>query len=133
VNAPVSGAAVFVNGRLLCMGNERERLLARLGEDTVAVQGGAVVAARVGKAAAADFADSLRAQISDAVVAGVCELLRSRAGRDTARSAVRSRAVEGTVDDRRTATRDRGPGPARAAVPEARPSVSQLTTQRGVS
>lgn len=98
VNAPVSGAAVFVNGRLLCMGNERERLLARLGEDTVAVQGDAVVAARVGKAAAADFADSLRAQISDAVVAGVCELLRSRAGGDTVRSAVRSRAIEGTEE-----------------------------------
>ena len=90
VNAPVSGPATFLNGRLLCMGDERERLFARLGEDTVAVQGGVVVAARVGKAAAAEFADALRAQVSDDAVARACESLRSRAGGETAPPAVRT-------------------------------------------
>jgi UDP-N-acetylglucosamine diphosphorylase/glucosamine-1-phosphate N-acetyltransferase len=94
VNAAVSGAATFVNGRLLCMGDERERLLARLDENTVAVQGGVVVAARVGKEAAAEFANALHAQVSEDAVGRACELLKSRAGGDAARSAARTSGGE---------------------------------------
>jgi UDP-N-acetylglucosamine diphosphorylase/glucosamine-1-phosphate N-acetyltransferase len=96
VNGPVSGAASFVNGRLLCMGDERKRWLGGMGDDSVAVQGGVVVAARVGKAAAAEFADALRVQVSDAAVANACELLRSRAGGGAGSPATRSRAADGT-------------------------------------
>lgn len=85
VNVPVAGDVTFVNGRLLCLGDEREGLMRRLGDDAIAVQGGTLVAARVGKAAAAELAEYLRAQVSEAAVAGACELLRSRSQAGTPR------------------------------------------------
>ncbi len=83
VNEPVAGATLFLNGRLLCTGEQRKRLLERLEEDTVAVKGGFVVAARLGKAASADFSDYLRRRVADETLDGVCDALLE-AGRASA-------------------------------------------------
>lgn len=80
VNEPTQADTLFVNARWLCFDSEREGFVARLDADTVAIQDGAVVAARVGRAKAADFANALRAQVSDHAVDAACARLKSLAG-----------------------------------------------------
>ncbi|HXV12896.1 MAG TPA: putative sugar nucleotidyl transferase, partial [Candidatus Krumholzibacteria bacterium] len=75
VNDAVAGDTLLVNGRWLCMAGERDAFLSRLPDDSVALQGGCLVAARVSRDAAADLARALRAQITDAAVDAVCSQL----------------------------------------------------------
>ncbi|HEX5133306.1 MAG TPA: putative sugar nucleotidyl transferase [Candidatus Krumholzibacteria bacterium] len=79
VNQPASGATLFLNGRLLCFGDERARLLEQLTDDTIAVKGGYVVGARLGKASAADFSDYLRRRVGEDYLQEVATALQ-RAG-----------------------------------------------------
>lgn len=79
VNTPVDDEALFVNARWLCLAGERDALLARLSQNSIAMQGGSVVAARVEKAAASALAAYLRAHLSDAAVESACALLKARA------------------------------------------------------
>lgn len=76
VNDSVRGATLFLNGRLLCFGEERARLLASLKEDTVAVKGGYVVGARLSAAAAGAFADYLHSRLTAGEVDRVADALR---------------------------------------------------------
>ena len=87
VNEPVAGATLFINGRLLCTGEERTRLLERVQEDTVAVKGGFVVAARLNKAVSADFADYLRRRVADESLEDVCAALREAGSASTGETA----------------------------------------------
>ncbi len=77
VNESAAGATLFLNGRLLCFGDELDRLLTQVGEDTIAVKGGYVAAARLNKALASDFSDYLRRRVSDDAMSQVCDALRA--------------------------------------------------------
>lgn len=107
VNETVAGATLFINGRLLCFGEELERLLARLEDDSIAVKGGYVAAARLNKALAAEFSDYLLRRVSDDAMTHVCEALREAgkgpapaAGREGRRKTSRSSsATQGTYED----------------------------------
>jgi UDP-N-acetylglucosamine diphosphorylase/glucosamine-1-phosphate N-acetyltransferase len=108
VNEPAAGTTLFLNGRLLCTGDEWPRLLDRLEEDTVAVKGGFLVAARLGKAASADFADYLRRRVTDETLDDVCKALveagerAAEAGQASPRRRKPVRATEpakGTYED----------------------------------
>lgn len=79
VNAAVNAETLFINARWLCLAGERDALLARLPENSIAIQGGSVVAARASKAVAAELAAYFRGQVSDAAVASACALLETRA------------------------------------------------------
>ncbi len=79
VNAPLAAPTLFINARWLCPAGEREALLSRLTDDTAALQGGSLVAARVGRDAADDLARVLRAQVCEAAVDAACARLKSRA------------------------------------------------------
>jgi UDP-N-acetylglucosamine diphosphorylase/glucosamine-1-phosphate N-acetyltransferase len=98
VNEPVAGTTLFLNGRLLCTGEERKRLLDRLEDDSVAVKGGFVVAARLGKAASAEFAEYLRKRVLDETLDDVCAALLEagqRASRAEPAPAPRRKASRG--------------------------------------
>ena len=76
VNEVPEGACVFVNGRLLCFGDELSRLLEKIPENGIAVKGGYVVAARLQAGAAEDFAAYIRRRISKETIDQVFEELR---------------------------------------------------------
>ena len=80
VNDARPGATLFVNGRWLHLGAERERILAQLEEGVVAVKGGYVVAARLPATAAAEFAGYLIRRVSPVAVEEMCDALRAAAG-----------------------------------------------------
>jgi UDP-N-acetylglucosamine diphosphorylase/glucosamine-1-phosphate N-acetyltransferase len=101
VNVTDDGETLFVNARWLCFSGERDALLAQVGENTVALQGGSVVAARVAKAAAAEFAAFLRAQLSDAALVAACELLKLQATAEVARNDAPSTDLARIVDTHR--------------------------------
>ncbi len=100
VNETASAETLFVNGRLLCFGEERDSLLKQVGEDTIAVKGGYVVAARLSKTVAGEFSDYLRRRVSDESVAQVCDALlaagRTEASAAGAPPARRRRATRGS-------------------------------------
>ncbi|MDH3198845.1 MAG: putative sugar nucleotidyl transferase, partial [Candidatus Krumholzibacteria bacterium] len=77
VNEVAGQPTLFVNGRLLCFGEELTQLLDELPENGIAVKGGYVVAARLGDAAAADFAGYIAKRISEEAIAALCEELRA--------------------------------------------------------
>jgi UDP-N-acetylglucosamine diphosphorylase/glucosamine-1-phosphate N-acetyltransferase len=81
VNDAVAEDTLFVNARWLCLANEYHALQARLPDDGVALQGGCLVAARLGRDAAADFARALHAQVSDAAVDAACARLEQARAR----------------------------------------------------
>ncbi len=106
VNEPVTGATLFLNGRLLCTGDERARLLDRLEEDTVAVKGGFVVAARLNKAASAEFSAYLLRRVADETLDDVCDAFleagKTEPGAATGRRRKASRSAtpaKGTYED----------------------------------
>jgi UDP-N-acetylglucosamine diphosphorylase/glucosamine-1-phosphate N-acetyltransferase len=80
VNEAPNSATVFLNGRWLALGDERERVLAQVGENTIAVKGGYVVAARLPAAAARDFSTYLIGRVSAAAIEQMCMALREAAG-----------------------------------------------------
>ena len=77
VNEPASKATLFLNGRWLALGAERERILEAVTEGTVAVKGGYVVAARLPAAAAKELSAYLIRRVSAAAVDEVCAALRA--------------------------------------------------------
>ena len=79
VNAPFDADTLFVNARWLCFAKESDALLSALGANTVALQAGSIVAARIDKSGSADFANHLRSHLTDAAVFEACERLGSRA------------------------------------------------------
>ncbi len=83
VNTPLDAETLFVNARWLCLAGERDAFLARLPENSIAIEGGSIVAAHVGKAAASELAAYLRAQVSDIAVVAACALLKARVGAAT--------------------------------------------------
>jgi UDP-N-acetylglucosamine diphosphorylase/glucosamine-1-phosphate N-acetyltransferase len=80
VNEPVTSATLFLNGRWLGFAADRDRVLDELGEGTIAVKGGYVVAARLGKAAAADLFAYLVRRLGEEAVEQMCAALRARSG-----------------------------------------------------
>lgn len=102
VNEAVAADTLFVNARWLCMTTERDALVSRLKDDTVALQGGRVVAARVRGDAAADLARALRTQLSDAAMDAVCaQLEKARALPDVSDADVLAPELERVIDGRR--------------------------------
>lgn len=93
VNAPCDTDTLFVNARWLCFGKEADALLSKLGANTVALQAGSIVAARVDRSAAAAFATYLRSHLSDVAVNAACERLKSNASAASESSAVEARDV----------------------------------------
>lgn len=86
VNEAPVGDTLFLNGRLLCMGDELKGLTDRLSENSIAVKGGYVAAARLSGTAAEDFANYIQMRISEDGIARLCEALQSLAattGTDT--------------------------------------------------
>ena len=108
VNVEPSQETLFINGRLLCIGNELKEILERLGENSVATKGGYVVAARLPREAAAAFAGYIHKRIGPESLDQLCEALRalseaSRPGpaqeRSSARTMRRQDADPGTYED----------------------------------
>jgi len=81
VNAEPARETLFVNGRLLCLGDELKDILARLGDNAIAVKGGYVVAARLPKEAATSFAAYIHKRIGEESMGRLCDELRALAGR----------------------------------------------------
>jgi len=105
VNELAGGDCVFLNGRLLCYGDELAELLSRIPDGGIAVKGGYVVAARLSADAAKDFAAYIRGRISDETIEKLCEELRGHVttgGKPiskTRRASRASDAEEGTYED----------------------------------
>jgi UDP-N-acetylglucosamine diphosphorylase/glucosamine-1-phosphate N-acetyltransferase len=107
VNDVPSGSAVFVNGRLLCYGDELRELLDRLPDGAIAVKGGYVVAARLSGKAAEEFAAYVRRRISDETIGQLCDELsgyvtrtaKAGSGKQRKRTILSQEAGEGTYED----------------------------------
>jgi UDP-N-acetylglucosamine diphosphorylase/glucosamine-1-phosphate N-acetyltransferase len=67
---------LFLNGRWLALGDERERVLAAVGENTIAVKGGYLVAARLSPPAARDLSTYLIGRLSAAAIDQMCAALK---------------------------------------------------------
>jgi UDP-N-acetylglucosamine diphosphorylase/glucosamine-1-phosphate N-acetyltransferase len=76
VNEEPTTETLFVNGRLLCLGQELPGILEQLPDDGIAIKGGYVIAARLGADAAKDFSDYIRGRISEEVITQLCDALR---------------------------------------------------------
>jgi len=76
VNETSATATLFLNGRWLALGDERERVLAAVGENTIAVKGGYIVAARLSSAASRDLSTYLIGRLSASAIDQMCAALR---------------------------------------------------------
>ncbi len=107
VNEVPAGAVLFVNGRLLCYEKELEELLDKLPDNSIAVKGGYVVAARLSGKAAQDFAGYIRRRIGDETTAQLCEELKgyvspaakTAGGKQKRKAALSQDAAEGSYED----------------------------------
>jgi len=107
VNEVPGGSAVFVNGRLLCYRNELEELLDKLPENSIAVKGGYVVAARLSGKPAQDFAGYIRRRIGEETIDQLCEELKGyvspaakiAGGRQKRKTGLSQEAAEGSYED----------------------------------
>jgi len=107
VNEVPGGSALFVNGRLLCYGKELEEFLDKLPENSIAVKGGYVVAARLSGKAAQDFAAYVRRRIGEETIDQLCEELKgyvspeakSAASRQKRKAGPSQEAAEGSYED----------------------------------
>ncbi|MDH3217087.1 MAG: putative sugar nucleotidyl transferase [Candidatus Krumholzibacteria bacterium] len=106
VNEPVEGDTVFLNGRLLCYGDELSEVLNKIPENGIAVKGGYVVAAKLVGEGAKDFAAYIRGRISETTIEQLCAELKGYVNKDKKASATKSRknvlpqdASEGTYED----------------------------------
>jgi UDP-N-acetylglucosamine diphosphorylase/glucosamine-1-phosphate N-acetyltransferase len=79
VNEIPTGETLFVNARLLCLGEELKGILDRVPDNGIAVKGGYVVAARLKDEAAADFARYIQKRISDEGIDQLCAALKELA------------------------------------------------------
>jgi UDP-N-acetylglucosamine diphosphorylase/glucosamine-1-phosphate N-acetyltransferase len=106
VNELPGGDTVFLNGRLLCYGDELAELLERIPAGGIAVKGGYVVAAKLTGEAVKDFANYIRGRISEETIEKLCEELRGHltgskksAPSKTKRKTVTAEAAEGSYED----------------------------------
>jgi UDP-N-acetylglucosamine diphosphorylase/glucosamine-1-phosphate N-acetyltransferase len=76
VNEPAAASTLFLNGRWLALGDERDRTLNALGESSIAVKGGYIVAANLPAAAARDLSQYLIRRVSEPAIEQMCEALR---------------------------------------------------------
>jgi hypothetical protein len=83
VNVSDESETLFVNARWLTLSGERDALLAQVGENTVALQGGSVVAARVAEGGRRGVRGLYSCAVIRRGTGGPCVLLKSQA---TARS-----------------------------------------------
>lgn len=72
---------LFINGRLLCYGEELQALLAELPASGIGIKGGYVVAARLPGDAAVDFARYIQKRISDEAIDRLCAELKDPPGK----------------------------------------------------
>jgi hypothetical protein len=77
VNEVAGSPTLFVNGRWLALGGERDRILGALGESTIAVKGGYVVAANLPAAAAKELSQYLIRRVSAPAIEQMCDALRA--------------------------------------------------------
>ncbi len=102
VNEPLDGKALFLNGRLLAMGDELRELLDALPDNALGVKGGYVVMARLDAEPAAELATYLARRIGDAVIDAQCDELASLAGTTRRPRVVRhdvTSAAQGDYED----------------------------------
>jgi UDP-N-acetylglucosamine diphosphorylase/glucosamine-1-phosphate N-acetyltransferase len=106
VNDLPGGDGLFLNGRLLCYGEELSELLEKIPNDGIAVKGGYVVAAKLTGEPAAEFAAYIRNRISENTMEKLCEELRGYVAAKTTkpverakRNIVTQEATEGTYED----------------------------------
>lgn len=107
VNEVPAGSVLFLNGRLLCYGDELKELVDGLPENAVAVKGGYVVAARLSGKAAQEFASYVGRRIGQETIDQLCEELKryvSASGkaarsRPSKRTVLLPEAPEGTYED----------------------------------
>ncbi len=103
VNEAAAAATVFLNGRWLALGEERDRTLKALGESSIATKGGYIVAANLSAAAAKDLAQYLIRRVSEPAIEQMCGALRAAAGNahaPTGKAGARtSRAPRGGHED----------------------------------
>jgi UDP-N-acetylglucosamine diphosphorylase/glucosamine-1-phosphate N-acetyltransferase len=115
VNELPEQETLYVNARLLCLGDELQGVLEKVQEaNTVAVKGGYVVAARLEKEAAVDFGNYIRMRIGEESIAQLCEALRER-GEESA--------------SKRTA--EPAPAQAREATPSKKASIRKQDAEEG--
>lgn len=88
---------LYLNGRLLCYGEELQSLLEQLPLNALGVKGGYVVAARLAGAAADEFARYISKRISDEAIERLCSELKNPRREDGAGPA---RAKSGTKESR---------------------------------
>jgi UDP-N-acetylglucosamine diphosphorylase/glucosamine-1-phosphate N-acetyltransferase len=77
VNEPAGASTLFLNGRWLALGDERERTLKALGESCIAAKGGYIVAANLPVAAAKDLSQYLIRRVSEPAIEQMCAALRA--------------------------------------------------------
>jgi len=102
VNEPAGASTLFLNGRWLALGDERERTLKALGESCIAAKGGYIVAANLPAAAAKDLSQYLIRRVSEPAVEQMCDALRAAKTGATApekTEAVATRAARGGRED----------------------------------
>ncbi len=107
VNQLPNRNVVFVNGRLLCYGAELQEILDKLTDNSIAVKGGYVVAARLSGKAAEEFAAYTRRRIGDETIDQLCEELKRyvpapakpAGARQRKRAATQPDAAEGSYED----------------------------------
>ncbi|MBI4719646.1 MAG: hypothetical protein HY770_00080, partial [Chitinivibrionia bacterium] len=101
-NGPQTGAGdpsrseiLFVNGRLLCFGDELPKLIASIPQNGIGIKGGYVVAAKLRGSAAEDFARYIRMRVSEEAIDRLCAELKGCAAQPPGRSEGKSRKKAG--------------------------------------
>jgi UDP-N-acetylglucosamine diphosphorylase/glucosamine-1-phosphate N-acetyltransferase len=77
VNQPAAASTLFLNGRWLALGNERDRILKQVGESCIAVKGGYIVAANLPTAAAKELSHYLIRRVSTPAIEAMCDALNA--------------------------------------------------------
>ncbi len=80
VNKDPDGESLFVNGRLLCYGDELAEILEKIPNNGIAVKGGYVIAAKLDGVAAKDFAAYIKRRISEDTIDQLCDELHKYVG-----------------------------------------------------
>jgi len=104
VNEAPRAETVFINGRLLCLGDELRGILDQLTEGAMAVKGGYVIAARLQGESASQLAEYFLKRLSDEAIDAQCATLaeiavdgKPRHGRN--RNVHAQTATEGDYED----------------------------------
>jgi len=111
VNEPAGASTLFLNGRWLALGDERDRTLKALGESSIAVKGGYIVAANLPAAASKDLSQYLIRRVAGPAIEQMCEALRAAANGDAKGAAGKggarsSRAPRGGHEDEHSIGQD---------------------------